>query len=460
MSERILLVDPDQDLLGQVKSVIEDKTDYTVMATSNPLEVAGLLSRGHFDLIFCALAMPKLTGLELLANVKSQDPDLPVVLITAYPTVESAVSAMKQGAFDFLEKPVHEEQLLLVAERAMQWRRRIKGAAGGVDDDLTLIAGANRAMQEIHRQTRLVADTMATVLITGESGTGKELVARSLHLQSSRANRRMVTVNCAAIPDNLIESELFGHIKGSFSGALRDKKGLVAEAEGGTLFLDEIGDLSRNLQAKLLRLLQEGEYRPVGGNQVYKADVRFIAATNQNLDVKVAEGSFREDLYYRLNVIRLDIPPLRKRPEDIPVLARYFLERYARLYGIKNMEIGPRTMSILQTRPWPGNVRELENIIKRAVILSQGLRLNTQDFFPADASGYTPPSDDDLWSKPFKEAKEKVMEDFMQRYVQKLLSRHQGNVSRAAEASGIKRQYLHKIMKQSGIKAAVFKKQL
>jgi DNA-binding NtrC family response regulator len=461
MSERVLLVDPDPALLAQVKAAIEAKTEYAVLAASDPREVAGLLSRSQCDLLICALAMPGFSGLELLDNVKAQDPDLPVVLITAYPTVESAVAAMKQGAFDFLEKPVHEEQLLLTVERALQWRRRVQGQAGEDGDEFTLVPGINRAMQEIQRQTRLVADTMATVLITGESGTGKELVARALHLRGSRGrSAKLVVANCAAIPEDMMESELFGQVKGAFAGAVRDKQGLVAEAEGGTLFLDEIGDLSRGVQAKLLRLLQEGEYRPLGSEQVRKADVRFIAASSQNLDLQVAQGSFREDLYFRLNVIRLEIPPLRKRPEDIPVLARYFLEKYARRYGVRNMEIGPGTLALLQNRPWPGNVRELENVIKRAVLLSQGLRLNAKDIFPADQGVYASPADEEVWAKPFREAKERMLEDFTQRYVQKLLGRHQGNVSRAAEASGIKRQYLHKLMRQSGIKAAVFKKQI
>ncbi|MCA1905238.1 MAG: sigma-54 dependent transcriptional regulator [Desulfarculus sp.] len=315
-------------------------------------------------------------------------------------------------------------------------------------------------MREIQAQVALVADTLATVLITGESGTGKELVARSLHRHSSRRQGPWVVVNCAALPDSLIESELFGHVKGSFSGALQDKKGLVAAAEGGTLFLDEIGDLSPNLQAKLLRLMQQGEYRPVGGTQTQKADVRFIAATNQNLQAKVAGGGFREDLYYRLNVIHLDIPPLRQRPEDIPALAAYFLERYSRLYGIKNLTIGPRTMDILRSRPWPGNVRELENVIKRAVILCRGLNIQSQDLFgsPSQPPAGFAPADQDLWAKPYKEAKDQVVAEFTQRYVERLLTRHQGNVSRAAEASGIKRQYLHKIMKQAGISAASFKR--
>ncbi len=461
MSERILLVDPDLELLGQVASTIEEKTGYATRCTSSPLEVIGLLKAEDFSLVITALSMPQQSGLDLLVNIKSMDPDLPVLLLTAYPTVEAAVEAMKLGAFDFLKKPVDVGQLLLALERALQWRRRSRGDLGEDEDEFELIPGASPAMQEIHRQTRLVADTMATVLITGESGTGKELVARSLHLHSHRRRAAWVVVNCAALPENLIESELFGHVRGAFSGAMKDKKGLVAEAEGGTLFLDEIGDLSPGLQAKLLRLLQENEYRPVGGNQVLKTDVRFLAATNQDLDQKVAEGGFREDLFYRLNVIRLEIPPLRKRPEDIPVLARFFLQKYSRIYGIRNLEIGPRTMAILQGRPWPGNVRELENVIKRAVILCRGLSIKSQDLFPAEGVMSTmTEAEEVIWQKPFKEAKEQVVEEFMHRYVQKLLARHQGNVSKAAEASGIKRQYLHKIMKQSGIKAASFKKGL
>ena len=460
MPERILLVEPDPAQLAALRSTLVERTEYEVQANRNPLEVAGLVQARNFDLVLTALAMPQQSGLDLLGAVKSVDPDLPVVLVTAYPTVEAAVAALKGGAFDFLEKPVAEDRLLLTVERALQWRRQRLGQRPAEEEDFEQVPGLSPAMREIRAQVALVADTLATVLITGESGTGKELVARALHLHSRRRQGPWVVVNCAALPDNLIESELFGHVKGSFSGALKDKKGLVAAAEGGTLFLDEIGDLSPNLQAKLLRLMQQGEYRPVGGTQTQKADVRFIAATNQNLQAKVADGGFREDLYYRLNVIHLDIPPLRQRPEDIPALATYFLARYSGLYGIKNLNIGPRTMAILQGRPWPGNVRELENVIKRAVILCRGLNIQSQDLFgsPGQPQAATfAPADQDLWLKPYKEAKDQVVAEFTQRYVERLLARHQGNVSRAAEASGIKRQYLHKIMKQAGISAASFK---
>ncbi|MFH1057442.1 MAG: sigma-54 dependent transcriptional regulator [Pseudomonadota bacterium] len=459
MSERILLVDPDQEHLARLRAVLLANTGYEAHATTNPLEVAGLLASREFSLVLTALAMNQQSGLDLLNTIKSMSPDLPVVLVTAYPTVDAAVAAMKQGAFDFLQKPVEETQLLLTVERALQWRRRLVGRRPADEDEFELVPGASPAMVEIHRQVRLVADTLATVLITGESGTGKELVAKSLHLHSSRRRQPWVVVNCAALPDNLIESELFGHVKGSFSGALKDKQGLVAAAQGGTLFLDEIGDLSPNLQAKLLRLLQQAEYRPVGGTRALKADVRFIAATNHNLEAKVADGSFREDLYYRLNVIRLDIPPLRQRADDIPALAIYFLDKYSRLYGIKNMRIGPRTMAILQSRAWPGNVREMENVLKRAVILCRGLNIQSQDLFPLPEQPSAPAAsaDQELWTKPYKDAKDEVLEDFTRSYVEKLLARHQGNVSRAAEASGIKRQYLHKIMKQAGVSAASFK---
>jgi DNA-binding NtrC family response regulator len=313
-------------------------------------------------------------------------------------------------------------------------------------------------MHSVFERIRQVAPTMGTVLITGPSGTGKELVAQAIHQHSSRRERAMVTINCTAIPENVLESELFGHVKGAFTGAWKDKKGLVEAAHESTLFLDEIGDLSPMLQTKLLRLLQEGEYKPVGSVTTRKADLRFIAATNHELKADIEAKRFREDLYYRLNVIRFDLPSLKERREDIPLLCRHFLEKYARLNQKEIRDISPSVVQTLMTLDFPGNVRELENIIERGVIFCRGDILKTNNLFlDTPNKPLFAELNPEITQLPFKEAKDRMLEIFHRQYVEVLLQENNGNVSRAAEKAGIQRQYFHRLMKDAGIEAEEFK---
>ena len=336
MAERILIVDDEIDMLELLKRIIEDKTDYQVVITPDPLSVPQILEENIFDLVITDLRMPGQSGLELLEIIRGKDNQIPIVILTAYGTIESAVEAMQKGAFSYITKPFKKEEILLTIEKAFNFQRLTKenlSLRNELEEKLKFpfLIGQSPLMEKVYQRILQVARTSATVLITGDSGTGKELAAKTLHFQSQRKEKNFVAVNCSAIPETLIESELFGHLKGSFTGAIRDKKGLVEEADRGTLFLDEIGDLNLVMQTKLLRLLQEGEYKPVGSSKTLIADIRFVAATNQDLMEKVQKKEFREDLFYRLNVIQIVLPPLRDRKEDIPILAQHFLEKFNRL---------------------------------------------------------------------------------------------------------------------------------
>ncbi len=320
------------------------------------------------------------------------------------------------------------------------------------------IIGSSLAIKSILNQIMQVAKSMATILIQGESGTGKELVAKAIHAHSRRGDKAFVVVNCTAIPEQIIESELFGHKKGAFTGAWQDKGGLVDEANQGTLFLDEIGELNIVMQAKLLRLLQEGEYKPVGGLNTRHADVRFVAATNHDLRERIAEKRFREDLFYRLNVICLRLPPLRERRDDIPLLVHHFVEKYSKLNSKEIRDIDPEAMSMLMTREWPGNVRQLENAIERGVILCRSERIRLEDLMTdVTHTKALPYFNEALFRLPFKEAKETVIKAFHRQYILAALQQNRGNISRAAEQAGLQRQYMHRIMKHEKIDAEKFK---
>jgi DNA-binding NtrC family response regulator len=465
MAGKILIVDDEKDMLVLLQRIISEETNHELVTTANPLKAIELFNNRTFDLVITDLKMPNMDGIRLLEEVKKSRPKTSVVILTAYATIETAVEAIQKGAYDYITKPFRRERILLTIDKVMKWQEMVREnlalrQALAEKDGFSPLIGSTPVMKKIFERIKKVAPTMATVLITGASGTGKELVARAVHQNSLRATKKIVTVNCTAIPEQLIESELFGHVKGAFTGAWRDKKGLVEEAHEGTLFLDEIGDLSPHMQTKLLRLLQEGEFKPVGGVVTKNADLRFIAATNHNLKQDIQEKRFREDLYYRLNVIRFEIPPLKERREDIPLLSYHFLKKYARINQKDIQDISPSAMQALLFHEFPGNVRELENIIERGVIFCTTASLDVKDLsLDKEHETFYPELDQGASRLSFKETKDRMILMFHGQYIHSLLRESKGNISKAAEMAGIQRQYLHRLMKESGIDAADFRPQ-
>jgi len=369
--EKILVVDDEQSL-RDVLSIMLKRAGYAVTSAMDGEEAIELLNKEIFDLVITDLRMPKIDGMEVLKAVKSASPETVVLIITAFASADSAVEAMKQGAYDYLTKPFQVDEVQLIIRNALEKRRlttenMLLKREMASQSSFAQLVGQSEAMQKVFDVVRKVADSKSNVLICGESGTGKELVARAIHYNSARSVMPFVAVNCSAVPETLLESELFGHMKGSFTGAIANKAGLFEVADGGTIFLDEIGDTTPTIQVKLLRVIQEREFRRVGGSHDVKVDVRVVAATNKDLEKAVADGSFREDLYYRLDVIPIRLPPLRMRTGDIPLLVTHFLERFAKESGKPKPVISQEAMHVLLSHEWRGNVRELENLIERVV---------------------------------------------------------------------------------------------
>ena len=379
---RVLIVD-DEESMRDFLSIMLHREGYHVDTAVDGAQAVVHLRDHSYDLVISDIKMPRMTGLELLAHIKDRTPETVVLMVTAFSSTDEAVEAMKQGAYDYITKPFKNEEIRLIVKNALERRdlRRenlaLKEALGQRFSFEGLI-GKSKVMQDVFSMIRKVASSPVKILVTGESGTGKELVARAIHYNSDRRDGPFVPINCGAIPENLLESELFGHEKGAFTGAIRQKPGLFETAAGGTIFLDEIGELPAMMQVKLLRVLQENEFRRVGGTKDIKTDVRVLAATNRHLEEAVAAGHFREDLYYRCNVIRIDLPPLRQRREDIPVMVDFFWERFA---GQKGVKVTEDAMRRLIDYSWPGNVRELENVIERATVLGHDNKI-TLDCLP------------------------------------------------------------------------------
>ena len=375
----ILLADDEEKILKTLGRVLRDE-GHEVVETTRARHAQQLLAERPFDLLIVDNLMPELTGLDLIRELVSSTPanERPqILLMTAHATVESAIEAMKLGALDYLQKPFEVDELLVVVRRALDHQRlrtEREYLVSERDDEFNRygIVGRSRVMQELIRKAELVAQSKSTVLITGETGTGKEMIARAIHDRSAQRDMPLIKVNCAAIPETLLESELFGHVRGAFTGATSNKRGKFALADGGTIFLDEIGTMTPALQAKLLRVLQDREFEPLGAERTVRVDVRVIAATNRDLQRMVAEGQFLGDLFYRLNVIPFEIPPLRERREDIPALIEHFVRKHEKRVGRRYERVEPAVLKALQDYPWPGNVRELENTIERAVVLSTG----------------------------------------------------------------------------------------
>jgi two-component system response regulator PilR (NtrC family) len=371
---KILVVDDDQGM-REFMEIMLVQEGYDVTSIGEPVKAIDLCRKTAFDLVITDLKMPKISGIDFLKAIKDQRPDMQVILITAYASGETAIKAMKEGAYDYVEKGGSIEELKKVVRSALQKKGLIEN---NIEEEKLLtdaansfcgMIGTNREMLKIFATIKKVSDTLANILILGESGTGKELVASAIHENSSRSKKPFVAINSGGIPENLLESELFGYMKGSFTGAYADRAGFFEMARGGTIFLDEIGELSPTLQVKLLRVVQERTFRRIGGSEDIKVDVRIISATNQNLKERVRKGDFREDLYYRLNVIPIFLPPLRERKEDIPLLINYFIIKYAQMFGKEIRDISSYAMELLTNYAFPGNIRELENIIERSVAM-------------------------------------------------------------------------------------------
>ena len=469
MATQILVVDDEQDMLVLLKRIITEKTPANVTVTNDSSKVAELLQKHPFEVVITDLKMPRADGIQVLETVKQHDATIAVIIMTAYGTIESAIEATRKGAFDYITKPFRKERVLHVLEQALKWRNLqqentfLREKLQGKSSFSSLI-GNSPAMQRLHSQIEQVARTTATILITGESGTGKELVARAIHHHSLRKDKLFTPIDCSTIPESLMESELFGHLRGSFTGALKDKRGLVEETNHGTLFLDEIGDLNLAMQVKLLRLLQEGEYKVVGDTRIRKVDIRFLAATHQNLVDKIRKGEFREDLFYRLNVINIHLPPLRDRREDIPLLAQHFLNKYTLLNSKRLQGFTRDAMNLLIRQEWPGNIRELENVVERGVILARGNTITDNDLSMPGAPEFSatvpahPTIGNELFDLPFKEAKNRLLEDFQSRFILKALANHGGNVSQTAREVGVKRQYLHRLIRDANLDIKSLKK--
>ncbi len=449
MTEHLLLIDDEPDFLSGVRRLLEREFNGLSVATADrPRTALAMVRRRQYDLILLDIKMPEMDGLDLLEELLRLDPALSVVMLTAHGTIDTAVTAMKKGAWDFLTKPVDRETLCRVVSRGLE-RNRLKRENERLRRELSdrhRFVGNSPALRRFLDELRNAAATDYNVLVRGASGTGKELAARAIHAWSARSKGPLVMVNCPAIPEHLLESELFGHCRGAFTGADREHRGLFAAADTGTLVLDEIGDIPLAIQAKLLRVLEEQEIRPLGASKPIPVDVRIVAVTNRDLEAMIAEGRFRQDLFYRLNVLGVETPGLAAMREDIPELAEHFLRQAARETGRPMPPLTKELLRALMERPWPGNVRELQNAMRRLVVTGD-LRLPATG--PAALS-----AEEDL---PYGEAKERLLEHFNRRYFHRLLQRTSGNVSRAAVVAGLNRSALQKILRRLDIDPAAYR---
>jgi two-component system, NtrC family, nitrogen regulation response regulator NtrX len=442
----VLIVDDEKGVQSSVQGILED-AGFDPQAVSNGEEALEILTTKEFPVVLLDVWLPGIDGLQALARMRQLSPEPVVIMISGHGSIETAVRATKLGAFDFVEKPLSLEKTVLVVKNALhqyhlqEENRRLREQV----EQQYVMVGDSVPMQALRQQIAFAAPSNGRVLIYGENGTGKEMVAHLLHLQSQRRDGPFVEMNCAAIPEELIESELFGHVKGSFTGASEDKEGKFAQADCGTLFLDEVGDMSSKTQAKVLRVLEEQRFTPVGGNVSVKVDVRVIASTNKNLEREIELGNFREDLYYRLNVIPFQLPPLRERKEDIPVLTAYFLDHFAHRNGKKVPVLTRKAGEVLENYPWPGNVRELRNIMERIVIMTPQSRIDIYDL-PESILNRTL-----LAASEQETSLQGARDRFEREFILQKLMEHKGNVARAAQAMQIERSNLYRKIRQLGI---------
>ena len=454
MKTDILIIDDESEWLDTL-GVLFGLQGWNVHAALSGARALKTLEEQEFDLILCDLAMPGMSGLDLLKRLRADGNRTPFIVMTGVGTIKSAVEAMQFGAYNYITKPFDADELELLARRAVEYgrlNRRIEASARR--DEVGAVAplmGAGRAMEEVLSTVGKIADSLAPVLIQGETGTGKSLLARHIHALSERREQPFLTIDCGALPENLLESELFGHVRGAFTGAVNARRGLVQEAEGGTVFLDEIGELSPGMQVKLLRVLQEHEIRPVGSNKVIPVDVRFVSATHRDLAKEVERGAFREDLYYRLAVVPIHLPPLRERREDIMMFAGRFVQKYNVRYGKSITAISPASLQILAEQPWKGNIRELENVVERAVLLAEGevvtpgcLGLRPPaPVGPAAASGPIPEEEGLSLQEAVRHAE--------RRAIIRTLALVDGNKTKTAALLGISRRTLYDKLEEYGL---------
>ena len=460
MNGRILVVD-DEEIVVQSCLRILSGGGFQVDAARDGLEALSMIGNNGYDIVILDIKMPKMDGMEVLQRVKEAHPDIDVIMITGLHEIETAVQAMKLGAFDYLAKPFDPEELELVVARAYE-RRTLLQEILNLKSDVSAkyrfenIIGSGPQMQTVYRLIARCAPTNSTVILRGDSGTGKELIARAIHYNSLRKDKPFVTVDCTSLSESLLESELFGHVKGAFTGAVSNKKGLFETADGGTLFLDEIGNISMSTQAKLLRFIEEKEFKAVGDTHIQTVNVRLITATNKDLESMVADEDFRDDLYYRINIFPIEIPPLRERREDIPALAFHFLKRFRDETEHEVTEFSSGAMNLLMNLDWPGNVRELENVVHRAVILAngnvirQGHLVDVVDMLPrVDLD--VPRTSEEL-KRIKKEARKKSVENVEKHFVLGALKRNGWNVTRSAEETGMQRSNFQALMKKYDIR--------
>jgi len=463
---QILIVDDEPDMLELLKRSLEPDLNSRLSTAASAKSALQQLSEKSFDLALIDIKMPEMDGLELLELVKRKWPDLTVVMMTAYGTIETAVYAMKQGAYDFITKPFDHEALLVRLEKALERssllaeNRRLKQTNTTAAPHIFHgMVGKSTAMQRVFETIQMIAATDLTVLITGESGTGKDLAGRAVHALSHRGQNEFVAVNCPTVPEQILESELFGYKKGAFTHATQNKIGLFQQADNGSIFLDEIGDISPSIQTKLLRVLQEKEIKPLGDTRTVTVDVRIIASTNQALKEKIRTGQFREDFYYRLNVLPIELPPLRRRPEDIPLIADHLFNKHCQRLNKPDKTMAPELISFFQECYWEGNVRQLENLIIQSILFSRSDTVRPDDLGKNNSAGnpVCPPETPDVRSLPYKAAKEKVLQAFNADYIGKILRETGGNVTQAAKTCGMERQALQQIMRRYSISAEDFR---
>ncbi|MGD9367036.1 MAG: sigma-54 dependent transcriptional regulator [Desulfobacteraceae bacterium] len=462
MNTTILIVDDEPDMLQLLKRSLEPELNCSVVTAASAEEGLRHLEQGVFDLVLADIKMPGMNGLEFLQIIKHDYPQQTVVMMTAFGQIDMAVEAIRSGAYDFITKPFEHDTLVLRLDKALERSRLIhenRRLQTRCPEPFIFekMVGKSPAMRRVFETVQMLAKTDHTVLITGESGTGKDLTAQAIHQLSSRSNGPFVAVNCPTVPENILESELFGYKKGAFTHATSNKIGLFQEAHTGTIFLDEIGDISPAIQTKLLRVLQEKEIKPLGDSRTIQVDVRIIASTNQDLKTKIKNHEFREDVFYRLNVLPIHLPALRDRAEDIPLLCNHLLEKHREELNQPDKVISPELMEMFKQRHWEGNIREMENIIIQGMLFSTGEAIE-----PADvglSSGHNQPMvwEESLAGLPYKTAKEKVLQNFNNAYIGHLLSNNKGNITQAAHACGMERQALQQIMRRYSIDAVKYR---